>query len=160
MRLNPARRAFLNSNPRQWSKSLRLGPIPDILAGRYAGVRMFRIPPKSAALKSPKKNRSPAVIAAFGPSSNNMDPVRSLARDKVKSPVDLGGATSYGMEGNFWQKSKRPFLILAPMADVTDWAFRQVIVITGQPDVFYTEFISADRSEERRVGKECRSRWS
>src|SRR3989344_2268431 len=122
MRLNPARRAFFKSNNPPWAKAFRLGPEPDFLAGRYAGVRMFRIPPKSAALKSPKKNRSPAVIAAFGPSSNNMDPVRSLARDKVKSPVDLGGATSYGMESNF----------------------RQVIVITGQPDVFYTEFISAD----------------
>jgi len=26
-----------------------------------------------------------------------MNPVRSLARDKVASPKDLGGATSYGM---------------------------------------------------------------
>ncbi len=30
------------------------------------------------------------------------------------------------------------------MADVTDTAFRQVVLETGKPDVFYTEFVSAD----------------
>ena len=48
------------------------------------------------------------------------------------------------MEDNFWQQLKRPFFILAPMADVTDMAFRQIITETGKPDVFYTEFVSAD----------------
>lgn len=38
----------------------------------------------------------------------------------------------------------KPFTVLAPMANVTDWAFRQVVIETGRPDVFYTEFISAD----------------
>lgn len=33
---------------------------------------------------------------------------------------------------------------MAPMADVTDAAFRKIIVECGRPDVFYTEFISAD----------------
>lgn len=33
--------------------------------------------------------------------------------------------------------------MLAPMADVTDMAFRQVICETGRPNVFYTEFVSA-----------------
>ncbi len=45
---------------------------------------------------------------------------------------------------NFWQKLKKPFTVLAPMANVTDWAFRQIIIETGRPDVFFTEFISAD----------------
>ena len=35
-------------------------------------------------------------------------------------------------------------MILAPMADVTDWAFRQIVAECGKPDVFYTEFISCD----------------
>lgn len=48
------------------------------------------------------------------------------------------------MNNNFWQKLKRSFFILAPMADVTDSAFRQIICETGKPDVFYTEFISCD----------------
>ena len=30
------------------------------------------------------------------------------------------------------------------MADVTDWAFRQIVAECGKPDVFYTEFISCD----------------
>ena len=45
---------------------------------------------------------------------------------------------------NFWKKLKRPFFILAPMADVTDSAFRQIILSCGRPDIFYTEFVSCD----------------
>ncbi|MBI2068653.1 MAG: tRNA-dihydrouridine synthase [Candidatus Yanofskybacteria bacterium] len=45
---------------------------------------------------------------------------------------------------NFWQKLPRPFFILAPMANVTDWAFRKIIAKCGRPDVFYTEFLSCD----------------
>ncbi len=33
---------------------------------------------------------------------------------------------------------------MAPMADVTDFAFRQMFAKYGPPDVFYTEFVSAD----------------
>ena len=45
---------------------------------------------------------------------------------------------------NFWAKLKKPIFCLAPMADVTDCAFRQIICDYGKPDVFYTEFVSAD----------------
>ncbi|HEU0085967.1 MAG TPA: tRNA-dihydrouridine synthase [Candidatus Paceibacterota bacterium] len=45
---------------------------------------------------------------------------------------------------NFWEKLNKPFFVLAPMADVTDIAFRQVIGKYGKPDVFWTEFVSAD----------------
>ena len=48
------------------------------------------------------------------------------------------------MSKNLWEKLKKPYFILAPMADVTDSAFRQIICDTGKPDVFYTEFVSAD----------------
>lgn len=48
------------------------------------------------------------------------------------------------MDKNLWQKLNKPFSILAPMANVTDWAFRQIILENGRPDVFYTEFISCD----------------
>lgn len=44
----------------------------------------------------------------------------------------------------FWEKLKKPILCLAPMADVTDCAFRQIIVKYGKPDIFWTEFVSAD----------------
>src|SRR3989344_2599554 len=47
------------------------------------------------------------------------------------------------MKDNFWKKLPRPFFVLAPMADVTDMAFRQIIVECGKPDVLYTEFVSA-----------------
>lgn len=45
---------------------------------------------------------------------------------------------------NFWQDLKKPILVLAPMADVTDAAFRRVIAKYGKPDVLWTEFVSAD----------------
>ncbi|MDE2188488.1 MAG: tRNA-dihydrouridine synthase [Patescibacteria group bacterium] len=58
----------------------------------------------------------------------------------------------------FWQKvkekavrEKRPIFVLAPMADVTDAAFRRIIAKysrmgkkSGGPDVLWTEFVSAD----------------
>jgi nifR3 family TIM-barrel protein len=51
----------------------------------------------------------------------------------------------------FWKKLNKPFFVLAPMADVTDIAFRQIIAKYsrhgkkgGGPDVFWTEFVSAD----------------
>ncbi|MDD5397005.1 MAG: tRNA-dihydrouridine synthase [Candidatus Moranbacteria bacterium] len=63
------------------------------------------------------------------------------------------------MKNNFWKKlaakktparnalrsnAGRPFFVLAPMADVTDFAQRQMLVKYGKPDVLYTEFVSAD----------------
>ncbi len=45
---------------------------------------------------------------------------------------------------NFWQKLKKPIMVLAPMADVTDVSFRYVIAKYGKPDVIWTEFVSAD----------------
>jgi len=45
---------------------------------------------------------------------------------------------------SFWNKLPKPFFVLAPMADVTDPAYRRLINECGQPDVSWTEFVSAD----------------
>lgn len=50
---------------------------------------------------------------------------------------------------NFWADLPRPFFVLAPLANVTDAAFRRIIakyskVEGGVPYVTYTEFVSAD----------------
>jgi len=45
---------------------------------------------------------------------------------------------------SFWNKLPKPFFVLAPMADVTDPAYRRLISETGKPDVSWTEFVSAD----------------
>ncbi|MBI2448117.1 tRNA-dihydrouridine synthase family protein [Candidatus Microgenomates bacterium] len=45
---------------------------------------------------------------------------------------------------SFWHKLPKPFFVLAPMADVTDPVFRQMVVRFGKPDVLYTEFVSAN----------------
>ncbi len=48
------------------------------------------------------------------------------------------------MSMSFWKNLKKPIMVLAPMADVTDPAFRRVITKHGKPDVIWTEFVSAD----------------
>ena len=55
---------------------------------------------------------------------------------------------------SFWQQLPKPFFVLAPLADVTDAAFRRMIAkysahtradgTQGGPDVMWTEFVSAD----------------
>ncbi|MEK7662528.1 MAG: tRNA-dihydrouridine synthase [Patescibacteria group bacterium] len=45
---------------------------------------------------------------------------------------------------NFWNTLPKPFFVLAPLADVTDVAFRGIIAKYGKPDVMWTEFVSAD----------------
>jgi tRNA-dihydrouridine synthase len=38
----------------------------------------------------------------------------------------------------------KPFFILAPMDDVTDTVFRQIIADCSKPDLFFTEFVNVD----------------
>jgi len=45
---------------------------------------------------------------------------------------------------SFWDNLPKPFTILAPMEDVTDFVFRQIITEIGKPDVLFTEFVSCD----------------
>ena len=45
---------------------------------------------------------------------------------------------------NFWKDLKKPIMVLAPLADVTDPAFRRIIAKYGKPNVMWTEFVSAD----------------
>ena len=50
----------------------------------------------------------------------------------------------YEKKDSFWDTLPRPFFALAPMADVTDTSFRAMFAKYGKPDVFWTEFVSAD----------------
>jgi tRNA-dihydrouridine synthase len=48
---------------------------------------------------------------------------------------------------HIWQQLKqagRPFLVLAPMDDVTDTVFREVVACAAAPDLMMTEFASSD----------------
>ena len=47
----------------------------------------------------------------------------------------------------FWQnlaKAKKPFLCLAPMDEVTDTVFRQMVARVAKPDIFFTEFTNVE----------------
>jgi nifR3 family TIM-barrel protein len=48
------------------------------------------------------------------------------------------------MQENFWRKLGKPIFALAPMADVTDAAFRFIVAKYGKPHVMFTEFVSTD----------------
>ena len=45
---------------------------------------------------------------------------------------------------NVWQNIPRPFFVLAPMANVTNSAFRQIIKRYSNPDLMVTEFVSCE----------------
>lgn len=58
---------------------------------------------------------------------------------------------------NFWQELHTPMFVLAPMADVTDPAYRRLIAECGKPDVTWTEFVSADGLYHTREKKKLRN---
>ncbi|HSX45074.1 MAG TPA: tRNA-dihydrouridine synthase [Candidatus Saccharimonadales bacterium] len=45
---------------------------------------------------------------------------------------------------NILDKLPKPFTVLAPMDDVTDTVFRQIIADSAPPDLFFTEFVNVD----------------
>ncbi|OGE88974.1 MAG: hypothetical protein A3B77_01520, partial [Candidatus Doudnabacteria bacterium RIFCSPHIGHO2_02_FULL_49_24] len=51
---------------------------------------------------------------------------------------------SNGVNKGFWDQLNKPIFALAPMADVTDLAFRTIIAKYGKPPVMWTEFVSVD----------------
>lgn len=44
----------------------------------------------------------------------------------------------------FWDRLPRPFFVLAPLANITDYSFRQFMTRYQKPDVLWTEFVAAD----------------
>jgi tRNA-dihydrouridine synthase len=45
---------------------------------------------------------------------------------------------------SFWNTLKQPITCLAPMDDVTDTVFRQIVADCARPDVFFTEFVNVE----------------
>ncbi|MEK7095814.1 MAG: tRNA-dihydrouridine synthase [Patescibacteria group bacterium] len=45
---------------------------------------------------------------------------------------------------SFLDKLPKPFLVLAPMDDVTDTVFRQIVADCAPPDLYFTEFVNVD----------------
>ena len=45
---------------------------------------------------------------------------------------------------SFYDDLPRPFFVLAPMDEVTDTVFRQVVADMAPPDLFFTEFVNVD----------------
>jgi len=53
------------------------------------------------------------------------------------------------MKNNIWQTLQKPLFIQAPMDDVTDTVFRQIIALCGKPDIFFTEFTNVEAMNSR-----------
>ena len=45
---------------------------------------------------------------------------------------------------SIWENLPKPFFVLAPMENVTDTVFRQIVISCGKPDLFFTEFTNTD----------------
>ena len=45
---------------------------------------------------------------------------------------------------SFLEELPKPFFALAPMDDVTDTVFRQIVADCAKPDLFFTEFVNVD----------------
>jgi tRNA-dihydrouridine synthase len=45
---------------------------------------------------------------------------------------------------SFLEELPKPFFVLAPMDDVTDSVFRQIVTDCAKPDLFFTEFVNVD----------------
>lgn len=62
---------------------------------------------------------------------------------------------------SFWQQQENPFFILAPMEDVTDTVFREVVMSVSGADalnVLFTEFMSTDGYLDERGHEKVASR--
>jgi len=70
-----------------------------------------------------------------------MSPIRG-ALLKVSTDLPLTNQTPNGI--NFLERLPRPFFVLAPMDDVTDTVFRQIVADCAPPDLFITEFVNVD----------------
>jgi tRNA-dihydrouridine synthase len=76
-------------------------------------------------------------------------PPRAGSRSPHPVGIALGAPWSIlvGMERNFWQELPRPIFALAPMEDVTDTVFRQIVLSVSDPrwlHVVCAEFASTD----------------
>lgn len=50
---------------------------------------------------------------------------------------------------NIWQELSKPIFVLAPMEDVSDSVFRQIVNFCAPPDVRYSEFINVEGMNSR-----------
>ena len=70
--------------------------------------------------------------------------MRGCAPRRFLAVVVFAHARAYTFSVSFWQEIKKPIRALAPMHEVTDTAFRQVVARIAKPDVLFTEFVSVD----------------
>lgn len=59
----------------------------------------------------------------------------------------MAGESQWTEDSNIWEHLKarhKPFFVLAPMDDVTDTVFRQIVIEAAAPDITMTEFANTD----------------
>src|SRR5258707_15224476 len=111
-----------------------------------------------------------ALTAARLPTRVGPDGVAQLLEDQPREQWDRGlialglahlDRSARGDELTVWHLRAEIASLhaMAPSAAETDWA-RIVSIYDRLLDVDHSPVVELARSEERRVGKECRSRWS
>jgi len=63
---------------------------------------------------------------------------------KKGSLLKIHEQTKFRFQMNDFSLPNKPFFVLAPMDDVTDTVFRQVVAEMAAPDLFFTEFVNVD----------------
>jgi nifR3 family TIM-barrel protein len=104
----------------------------------------------SAQRKNVKKNIAIKSIK-FSKKTLKTKMPKKLSQKNQKIALQKPLRENFKSSKNFWQKLRaknkitgEAILALAPMADVTDFAFREMFAKYGKPTVIFTEFVSAD----------------
>src|SRR2546426_7861277 len=84
--------------------------------------------------------------------------LRDLLRDRSVTRGDFVLAS--GRRSGFYIDARRTTMSAEGLAVIGPLALERFAAVGWRPQLVGGLTLGADRSEERRVGKECRSRWS
>ncbi len=104
------------------------------------------------------KHRERSAMYSFKPISERIQKMHDRIRDRI---IEIDDERAKIVTESYKRTENVPWMIRIPMATYDVCANKTVLV--EDDDIFVGNQASkfcASRSEERRVGKECRSRWS
>src|SRR3712207_85419 len=112
-------------------------------------------------------NADPAIVRALAQAAEDLSFASVWVSDHIVIPEQITSPYPYSPDGAFRLDARAPYLepltVLTYLAGCTRTVRlgTHVLILPYRHPVLTAKVIATlDRSEERRVGKECRSRWS